>query len=119
MKWRIFRLLLSLPPSFLWSIIPLHSVGSDDIFPDKWLDLFGITQSAATSRVIFTEHLAVYPDIIPDGSTSRRNFSVSPILPPFHVRTGPINGPPLLISLVMSMELQYMCPSRGRADRES
>ena len=93
MKKKFLRVLLFLSLiSSLGFTAPLY-VDCQDLDPDEWLDLFGITQSITALKLIFTDQLPVFPDLIPDGHIFRRHHSGSLSVHPF------TSGPALSVAL--------------------
>jgi hypothetical protein len=70
--FRVFFFLILLSPLGLTT--PFY-IECQDLYPDEYLDLFGITHSAPALTTILTNHPAIFPGLISDDPIFRRHHS--------------------------------------------
>ena len=78
--FRVFFFLILL--SALGCTAPLY-VECQDLYPDEYLDLFGISDPASALTTILSTHLAIFPVLISNDPIFRRHYSRTFSLHPF------------------------------------
>jgi hypothetical protein len=89
--FKVFFFLILFSP--LSCTAPLY-VECQDLYPDEYLDLFGIVDSAPALTTILAIQPGIFPDLVSDNPIFRRHHS------------GTFSSQPLVSELVLSLSLR-------------